>query len=106
MKKSAAPRIETGVRNLDAILNGGFPKGSVSIFGGSPGAGKTILAQQICFHHASQKQRVLWFGTLSEPTAKILRYASQFTFFDPRKLDTDEIQFVDLGSIVRAQGLD
>src|SRR5450432_572351 len=56
MKKPALPRLETGVRNLDALLQGGLPKGSVSVFGGSPGAGKTILAQQICFHHARAKQ--------------------------------------------------
>jgi len=60
----ALPRIETGVRNLDALLHRGLPKGAVSIFGGSPGAGKTILAQQICF------------------------------------------QFVDLGVILRAKGLE
>lgn len=106
MKKPALPRIETGVRNLDALLHGGLPRGSVSIFGGSPGAGKTILAQQICFHHASAKQRVLWFSTLSEPTAKALLYLSQFSFFDRRKTDAGEVQFIDLGVILRAKGLD
>jgi circadian clock protein KaiC len=33
MKKPALSRIETGVRNLDALLHGGLPKGSVSVFG-------------------------------------------------------------------------
>lgn len=105
MKKVPLPRIETGVRNLDALLMGGIPKGSVSVVGGSPGAGKTILAQQISFHHSSRKQRVLWFGTLSEPTAKTLRYASQFTFFEQAKLESSDVQFVDLGLIVRSKGL-
>lgn len=100
------PRIETGVRNLDAILNGGLPRGSVSVVGGSPGAGKTILAQQICFHHASANQRALWFGTLSEPTAKTLLYLSRFSFFDRGKLDAGFVQFVDLGVILRTKGLD
>ena len=106
MKKPALPRIETGVRNLDALLHGGLPKSSVSVFGGSPGAGKTILAQQICFHHASTKQRVLWFSTLSEPTAKTLRYLSQFSFFEQRMVDRGEVQFIDLGVILRVKGLD
>lgn len=104
MKK--LPRIETGVRNLDALLHGGLPRGSVSVLGGSPGAGKTILAQQICFHHASAQQRALWFGTLSEPTAKTLLYLSQFSFFDPKKIDEGAVQFVDLGMILRTQGLE
>jgi circadian clock protein KaiC len=100
------PRIETGVRNLDTLLHGGLPKGSVSVFGGSPGAGKTILAQEICFHHASAKQRVVWFGTLSEPIAKTLLYLSQFTFFDAKKIEAGHVQFVDLGVILRSKGLE
>jgi circadian clock protein KaiC len=106
MKKPALPRIETGVRNLDALLHGGLPKGSVSILGGSPGAGKTILAQQICFHYARANQRVLWFSTLSEPTAKTLLYLSQLSFFDGSKIDAGDVQFVDLGVILRTKGLD
>ena len=37
------------------------------------GSGKTVLAQQLCFHNASPKRRVLYFNTLSEPAAKTLR---------------------------------
>jgi circadian clock protein KaiC len=98
-------RIETGVRNLDALFQGGLPRGSVSVVGGPPGAGKTILTQQICFHNASSKQPVLYFGTLSEPTAKTLKYLSPFSFFDAKKLDAG-IEFVDLGVILRTTGLE
>ncbi len=97
-------RLETGVRNLDELLEGGLPQGSVSVVAGPPGAGKTILTQQICFHNASADRRVLYFSTLSEPTAKTLRYLSQFSFFDASKLEHD-IQFIDLGVILRTQGL-
>jgi circadian clock protein KaiC len=98
-------RIETGVRNLDAILHGGLPKGSVSVLSGAPGSGKTILSQQICFHNASPTERALIFNTLSEPTAKTLRYLSAFSYFDPKKLN-DSVRFVDLGLILREQGLE
>lgn len=104
-KKTAIARIETGVRNLDALFQGGLPKGSILVIAGAPGAGKTILTQQICFHNASARTRVLYFSTLSEPTAKTLRYLSQFDFFDARKIDAG-IQFVDLGAILRTKGLD
>jgi circadian clock protein KaiC len=99
-------RITTGVRNLDDLFFGGVPAGSVTAIGGAPGAGKTILTQQICFHNASPKRRVLYFSTLSEPTAKTLRYLSQFSFFDATKLDDGGIQFVDLGIILRNEGLE
>ena len=105
-KKRDIARIESGVRNLDALFEGGIPSGSVMVLAGPPGAGKTVLAQQICFHNASPESRVLYFGTLSEPTAKTLRYMSQFSFFDPAKLDDGRLQFVDLGVIVRSQGLE
>jgi len=107
MKKTKdLPRITTGVRNLDDLFFGGVPAGSVTVVGGAPGAGKTILTQQICFHNASAKRRVLYFSTLSEPTAKTLRYLSQFSFFDPSKLDDGGVQFIDLGIILRQEGLE
>jgi circadian clock protein KaiC len=103
-KKTAVTRIETGIRNLDALFGGGLPKGSVVVVAGPPGAGKTILTQQICFHNAGPKSRVLYFNTLSEPTAKTLRHLRQFSFFDASKRGS-AIQFVDLGVILRADGL-
>ncbi len=97
-------RIETGIRNLDALFSGGVPKGSVTVIGGPPGAGKTILTQKICFHNASPDRRVLYFNTLSETTAKALRHLRQFSFFDAKKLDV--LEFIDLGVLLRGQGLE
>src|SRR5579872_2857209 len=102
--RSDIPRLETGVNNLDLILNGGLPRGSLTVVSGPPGSGKTILTQQICFRNASRDQRVLVFSTLSEPTAKNLRYVRQFEFFDPRKLE-EGVTFVDLGVLLRSEGL-
>ena len=99
-------RIQTGVLNLDSIINGGLPKGSVTVVAGAPGSGKTILTQQICFHNASSKSHVLYFNTLSEPTAKTLRYLQQLSFFDAKKLDDGGVMFVDLGVIARTKGLE
>jgi circadian clock protein KaiC len=99
------PRVSTSVRNLDALLEGGLPRGSVTMVAGPPGSGKTILAQQIAFHNATRKTApVLYFSTLSEPTAKTLRYLSRFSFFDPAALERS-MRFIDLGVILRTDGL-
>ena len=98
-------RLETGVPQLDLLMRGGLPKGSVTVVSGAPGCGKTILCEQIAFHLATAGNRVLYFNTLSEPTAKTLRYLKQFGFFDARKLH-DAVQFVDLGVILRSKGLE
>jgi circadian clock protein KaiC len=102
-KKSVA-RIGTGIPNLDALLGGGLPKDSITALLGPPGSGKTILAQQICFHNASVKNPVLYFSTLSESSAKVLRYLTPFGFFDSEKIDNG-IQFIDLGSALVAHGI-
>mgnify|MGYP001578200325 CR=1 FL=1 len=39
----------TGVAELDSVLSGGFPKGSVVLVSGNSGTGKTILSLQWLF---------------------------------------------------------
>jgi len=97
-------RIPTGVRNLDDLLDGGIPRSSIVAISGAPGSGKTILVQQLCFHNATAADRVLYFGTLSEPTAKILRNLRQFSFYDADKLKA-AVEFVDLGEISKHTGI-
>ncbi len=99
-------RIATSVRNLDEVLSGGLPIGQLTVLAGSPGSGKTILSQQIVFKNATPEKPAIFFQTLSEPTAKTLRYVKQFKFFDQKKLDDGSIKFVDLGEILRSQGLE
>jgi circadian clock protein KaiC len=104
-RTSLIARVATGVRNLDELFCGGLPVGSVVVLAGSPGTGKTVLSQQICFHSASPQHVVLYFNTLSEPTAKALRNLSQFSFFSSEKVGAGGVQFIDLGVILRTQGL-
>ncbi len=47
--QAKAGRVSTGDAGLDRVLGGGFMRGSVAIFQGTPGAGKTTLANQMAF---------------------------------------------------------
>jgi len=53
------PRVPTGIVGLDTILRGGVLQGGVYAVVGPPGAGKTILGNQICFHHVATGGRAV-----------------------------------------------
>ena len=91
--------IGTGVPGLDVVLGGGLPEYSFNLIAGSPGAGKTTLAQQIAFANATKEQPALYFTVLGEPTLKMLRYQQAYSFFD-RKLVGTAVQYLNLSEEV------
>ncbi|MBI2955052.1 MAG: AAA family ATPase, partial [Chloroflexi bacterium] len=79
-------RVTTGNPNLDKILGGGLLLNSLTVVAGSPGTGKTILAQQFIFANATPDQPAVYLTTLSEPASKLIRHLQQFCFFAEEKL--------------------
>jgi circadian clock protein KaiC len=73
--------LSTGVPGLDTVLRGGLPRGSVHIIEGPPGAGKTILANQIAFHVAGQGRRAAYLTLLAESHARLLGHLRCLKFF-------------------------
>jgi circadian clock protein KaiC len=43
-------RLATGLPGLDRILHGGLLQGGAYLVHGAPDMGKTVLANQMCFH--------------------------------------------------------
>lgn len=87
--------LPTGVPGLDTVLGGGVPEYSFNLLTGTPGAGKTTLAQQIVFANATAERPALYFTVLGEPTIKMLRYQRQFRFFRPELIES-AVRFVNL----------
>jgi len=75
-------RVPTGAPGLDTILRGGFLKGGVYIIEGVPGAGKTILANQICFSHIAGGGRALFVTLLAESHTRMLQHLRPMSFFN------------------------
>jgi len=80
------PRITTGIIGLDTVLEGGFLQGGTYIVVGMPGTGKTILGNQICFHHVAQGGRVVYVTLLAETHARMLSHLGGLAFFTPAPL--------------------
>ncbi|HEV7909927.1 MAG TPA: DNA repair protein RadA [Methylocella sp.] len=58
----AAPRITTGIAELDRVTGGGFVPGSVILLGGEPGIGKSTLVIQACAALAAKDRRVVYIS--------------------------------------------
>jgi circadian clock protein KaiC len=98
------PRFTSGIPGFDQVLNGGFFSGSVYIVEGTPGAGKTILANQICFHRAKHGQRVLYVTLLAESHARLLQHLQDLSFFDAEVIP-DRLTYVSGFRVLEEGGL-
>jgi circadian clock protein KaiC len=93
-------RLATGIPGLDVVLDGGLEPGSVTVLAGAPGAGKTILAQQVCFANATAERKAIYYTTLSEPHSKLVRHLESFNFFTTDSLGS-QVEYLHLGDLIR-----
>nr|AYM53899.1 hypothetical protein [Corallococcus coralloides] len=98
-------RLPTGISGLDTVLRGGFRKGRTYMLMGLPGAGKTILANQVCFHHAARGGKVLYLTLLAESHTELVGNLSSLRFFDGARLP-ESISYVSAFSVLEQGGLD
>jgi circadian clock protein KaiC len=97
------PRVTTGNPQADLILGGGFPAHSINVVMGQPGTGKTIFAEQLLFHNATEGRPVLYVTTLSEPLSKVVSYVQGFSFFDDQRIGTS-VLYDDIGQLLIDEG--
>jgi circadian clock protein KaiC len=97
------PKLSTGQIGLDQVLAGGIPNNALYIVSGPPGAGKTILAQQIAFTAAKAGLNVIYFTNVSEPHAKLVEHIRLFDFFQEDVLG-HQINLYNIGSQIRDKG--
>jgi circadian clock protein KaiC len=94
----------SGIGGLDRILNGGFIEGASYIIQGRPGAGKTILSNQIAFAHAAGGAKVLYVTLLAESHERLFHAMSTLEFFEKEKLG-QEIIYISVFHTLREEGL-
>ena len=96
-------KFSTGDAGFDRILSGGIPRDSVYIVSGSPGAGKTILAQQVAFAAAKAGLNVLYLTNVSEPHSKLIQHIRNFGFYEDGLIGSS-IRIYNITSQVRDKG--
>ena len=97
-------KIKTGCAGLDEILLGGIPANTITVIMGSPGTGKTILAEQIAFSQATAAAPALYLTTMSEPLDKFIMHGQNYNFFDASRVGVS-VFYEDLGLMLREQGI-
>lgn len=97
-------RLHSDVPGLDPILGGGLIAGSAYILQGRPGAGKTILANQIAFAQAKQGGKVLYITLLAESHDRLFQSLSALEFYNA-ELVGKEVTYLSLFRTLRVDGL-
>ncbi|EAU67422.1 conserved hypothetical protein [Stigmatella aurantiaca DW4/3-1] len=72
---------------------------------GLPGSGKTILANQVCFHHAAEGGRVLYITLLAESHTELVGNLSSLSFFDASRLP-ETITYLSAFNVLEQGGLE
>jgi circadian clock protein KaiC len=100
-----AEQVGTGIAGLDEILMGGIPRGHCILLAGSCGTGKTVICQQFLFKGAEEGEPGVYIS-LVEPSDKIAKNMSTFSFFNKRYLDEGTVKIIDMTQDVRLKGIE
>lgn len=78
-------------------------QGGVYIIQGTPGTGKTTLANQIAFNHAARGGRALYTTLLAEYHGRMMQHLACMSFYDAARIP-DQIQYLNGFGILRQDG--
>lgn len=101
---SESDRVSNGIPGLDTILGGGVFEGGIYIIQGAPGAGKTILGNQICFAQAARGRNALYVTLLAESHARMIGHMRRLEFFDESAIP-DRMSYVGAFKTLEDDGL-
>src|SRR5581483_6981879 len=63
----SVPRLSTGIQGLDALLDGGIPRGSSVLVSGTAGTGKTVLLLEFIYRGAQRGEKGILFSFEETP---------------------------------------
>ncbi|HLG74044.1 MAG TPA: ATPase domain-containing protein [Chloroflexota bacterium] len=102
---ASLPILPTRIAGLDTVLRGGLVRNSVCLVLGPPGAGKTVLGNQIAFNAATDGTQAVIATLLVESHDRMMAHLRQFAFFVPGVLG-EHLHFISIYDEVSHNGLD
>jgi circadian clock protein KaiC len=105
LSEESARRVSTGSSGLDTILNGGWIHGGTYMVTGSPGTGKTILGNQLCFSHVAGGGRAIFVTLLTESHGRMVQHLRRMHFFR-RDVIGQSLHYVSGYATLRSEGLE
>ncbi len=93
-------RVGTGIKGLDDVLNGGFPRGRTILVVGSPGSGKTTFAVQFLVGGAKAGESGLYVS-LDEKPERVKANLSEFGWNLDSFEESGKLTFVDASQLKR-----
>jgi len=93
-------RVSSGIKGLDEVLRGGFPKGRTILVVGSPGSGKTTFAMQFLVGGAKAGEPGLYV-TLDEKPEKVKENLESFNWGLESLENDGKLTFIDATQLRR-----
>jgi len=97
-------RLQSGIPGLDTLLGGGFFRSGVYIIQGVPGSGKTILANQLCYHHAAAGGCAVYVTLLAESHSRMLQHIQSLSFFNEAAIP-ESVSYLSAFNVLESDGL-
>src|ERR671919_1143397 len=90
-------RVPTGIRGLDQLIEGGFPKGRSILVTGEPGTGKTIFALQFLAAGLASGEKGIYVAA-DEGPADILEQAASLGWDLEKPIEKKELAILNAGT--------
>jgi len=94
-------RVTSGVKGLDPLIEGGFPKGRSILVTGEPGTGKSIFALQFLAEGVARGEKGI-FVTADEGPLDVLEQAASLGWDFERYVETKELAILNAGTYLSA----
>ena len=95
-------RVLTGVSELDSLLGGGFPKGSLILVAGNPGTGKTVFSARFLYSGAAEYGESGIYVSFSESRETFLENMSGFGFNFEKMEKEGKFKYIDMTAVKEA----